>query len=97
VAFDDMRFDYIGVNALFEWGIDPDTVKEVELRIAARFMTLQEARKVQYFASLLPCAGPAGGAWGRPIDQGGVEEIITFYSTRVPHGDIHYDVHQLVS
>ena len=93
----DMRFDYIGVNALFEWGVDPDTVMEVELRIAARFMTLAEARKVQYFASQLPCNGPAGGAWGRPIDQGGVEEMISFYSTRLPHAAIDYELHQVVS
>jgi hypothetical protein len=92
-----MRFDYIGVNALFDWGVDPETVKEVELRIVGRFLTLPEARKVQYFASQLPCNGPAGGAWGRPIDQGGVEEIITFYSTLLPHADIDYKLHRLVS
>jgi hypothetical protein len=97
VADSDMRFDYIGVNALFDWGVDPNTVREVELRIVGRFMTLPEARKVQYFASQLPCNGPAGGAWGRPIDQGGVEEIITFYSTRLPHDNIHYELHQVVS
>jgi hypothetical protein len=92
-----MRFDFIGVNALFDWGVDPEQVRELELRIAGRFMTLPEARKVQYFASQLPCNGPAGGAWGRPIDQGGVEEIITFYSTRLPHTDIQYELHQVVS
>ncbi len=97
VADADMRFDYIGVNALFDWGVDPSTVMEVELRIVGRFLTLPEARKVQYFASQLPCNGPAGGAWGRPIDQGGVEEIITFYSTRLPHDDIDYKLHRLVS
>jgi hypothetical protein len=97
VADEDMRFDYIGVNALFEWGVDPSKVMEVELRIAARFMTLAEARKVQYFASQLPCNGPAGGAWGRPIDQGGVEEIITFYSTRLPHDTFKYELHHTVS
>ncbi len=93
----DMRFDYIGVNALFDWGVDTSKVREVELRIAARFMTLQEARKVQYFASQLPCNGPAGGAWGRPIDQGGVEQIITFYSTLLPQDAIDYQLHTLTS
>jgi hypothetical protein len=97
VAEEDMRFDFIGVNALFDWGVDSEQVRELELRIVARFMTLREARKVQYFASQLPCNGPAGGAWGRPIDQGGVEEIITFYSTRLPHADINYELHQVVS
>lgn len=97
VADEDMRFDFIGVNALFEWGVDTSQVREVELRIAARFMTLPEARKVQYFASQLPCNGPAGGAWGRPIDQGGVEEIITFYSARLPHDAFNYELHHMVS
>ena len=97
IADEDMRFDYIGVNALFDWGIDPGSVREVELRIAARCMTLKEAQKVPYFASQLPCNGPAGGAWGRPIDQGGVEEIITFYSTRLPHSEIQYQLQMIVS
>ncbi|MCO5092916.1 acyclic terpene utilization AtuA family protein [Bosea sp. (in: a-proteobacteria)] len=97
VADENMRFDFIGVNALFDWGVDPSTVREVELRIAGRFMTMEEARKVPYFGSQLPCNGPAGGAWGRPIDQGGVEEIITFYSTRLPHSEIHYELKTLVS
>lgn len=97
VADEDMRFDYIGVNALFDWGTDPDSVMELELRCAARFKTRKEALRLVAFTSQLPCNGPAGGAWGRPIDQGGVEEIITFYSTRLPHDEINYEIHELVS
>jgi hypothetical protein len=97
VADEDMRFDYIGVNALFDWGVDPETVMELELRIAARFKTRKEAQRLVSFTSQLPCNGPAGGAWGRPLDQGGVEEIITFYSARLPHADIAYQLHELIS
>lgn len=97
VADEDMHFDYIGVNALYDWGVDPETVMELELRIAARFKTRKEAQRLVSFTSQLPCNGPAGGAWGRPLDQGGVEEIITFYSTRLPHADINYQLHYHVS
>jgi hypothetical protein len=93
----DLRFDYIGFNALFDWGGDPSSLREIELRVAGRFMTREEARKVQMLVSQLPVSGPAGAAWGRPLDQGGVEEIVTFYSTLLDHGDIDYTVHQLVS
>ena len=93
IAFIDYQPEqYAGVRS-----VGHEDLLAEELRIAARFMTLTEARKVQYFASQLPCNGPAGGAWGRPIDQGGVEEIITFYSTRLPHDAIRYELHTLAS
>ena len=60
-------------------------------------LTRDEARKVQMLVSQLPVSGPAGAAWGRPLDQGGVEEIVTFYSTLLPHADIKYRVHRIVS
>jgi hypothetical protein len=94
---EDLRFDFIGYNALFDWGVDPDTLREIELRVAGRFLTREEARKVQILVSQLPVSGPAGGAWGRPLDQGGVEEIVTFYSTLLPADEIRYQVHTLVA
>ena len=94
---EELRFDYIGYNALFDWGVDPETLREIELRVTGRFMTRDEARKVQMLVSQLPVSGPAGAAWGRPLDQGGVEEVVTFYSALLPHADIRYTVHQLVS
>ena len=90
-----LRFDYIGMNALFDWGIDPASVREVELRVTGRFMTRDEARKVQMLVSQLPVSGPAGAAWGRPLDQGGVEEIVTFYSTLLDREAIPYRVEYL--
>ncbi|MET0606953.1 MAG: acyclic terpene utilization AtuA family protein [Beijerinckiaceae bacterium] len=94
---EDLRFDYIGYNALFDWGVDPDKLMEIELRVTGRFLTRDEARKVQMLVSQLPVSGPSGGAWGRPLDQGGVEEIVTFYSALLATDDIHYEVHTLVS
>src|SRR6185295_6459022 len=44
---EDLRFDYIGYNALFDWGVDPESLREIELRVTGRFMTRDEARKVQ--------------------------------------------------
>ena len=70
---------------------------EVELRVTARFATTAEARMVQRFVSQLPVNGPAGAAWGRPIDQGGVEDVVTFFSTLVPHDCVVYTVHDLVT
>ena len=97
VRAEDMRFDYIGFNALFDWGMDPDALREVELRVTARFANTTDARTVQRFVSQLPVNGPAGAAWGRPIDQGGVEDVVTFFSTLIPHDRIEYTVHDLVS
>lgn len=94
---ENLRFDYIGVNALFDWGVDPASVREVELRVTGRFPTLAEAQRVRMLVSQLPVSGPAGAAWGRPIDQGGAEEIVTFYSTLLDHADIPYRVDRLVS
>lgn len=92
-----LRFDYIGVNALFDWHVDTDAAKEVELRVAGSFATRAEAEKVLIEVSMLPCNGPAGAAWGRPLDQGGVEAVVGFYSTLMPHDTVHYEVRQLVA
>jgi hypothetical protein len=93
----DLRFDYIGVNALFDWGVDSSAVREVELRVTGRFMTREEARKVQMLVSQLPVSGPAGAAWGRPLDQGGVEDVVSFYSTLLDISDIPYRIEYLSS
>ncbi len=87
-----LRFDYVGVNALFPWAVDASAVKEVELRVAGAFSTRARAEAVLYEVSTLPCNGPAGASWGRPLDQGGVEEVVGFYSTLIPRGAVHYEV-----
>ena len=87
-----LRFDYVGVNALFPWAVDTSAVKEVELRVAGAFSTRARAEAVLYEVSTLPCNGPAGASWGRPLDQGGVEEVVGFYSTLISRGAVHYEV-----
>ena len=47
--------------------------------------------------SMLPSNGPAGASWGRPLDQGGVEAIVGFYSTLIPHDTVNYEVRHLVA
>ncbi|WP_411037602.1 acyclic terpene utilization AtuA family protein [Shinella sp. BYT-45] len=90
---DRLRFDYIGFNALFDWGTDPSAVREVELRVSGRALTRAEAAEVMTAVSLLPCNGPAGVFWPRPTDQGGIEEIMGYYSTFLPHDEVKYQVH----
>ena len=92
-----LRFDYIGVNALFDWQVDGTAAKEVELRVAGSFATRAEAEKVLIEVSMLPSNGPAGASWGRPLDQGGVEAIVGFYSTLIPHDTVNYEVRHLVA
>ncbi len=93
----DLRFDYIGVNSLFDWGVDTDAVREVELRVTGRFPSREAARRVQMLVSQLPVSGPCGAAWGRPMDQGGVEEIVTFQSVLIDRSDIPYRIQYLTS
>ena len=92
-----LRFDYVGVNALFDWQVDAAAAKEVELRVAGSFATRAEAEKVLLEVSMLPSNGPAGASWGRPIDQGGVESVVGFYSTLMPHDTVDYRVRELVA
>ena len=92
-----LRFDFIGVNALFPWKIDPSILKEVELRVAGQFANQEDAQSVLYEVSMLPCNGPAGASWGRPLDQGGVEEVIGFHSTLLPHDLIEYEVCEIIA
>ncbi|MEW9617896.1 acyclic terpene utilization AtuA family protein [Shinella sp. S4-D37] len=90
---DRLRFDFIGFNALFDWGTDPDAVREVELRVSGRAFTRAEAADVMTAVSLLPCNGPAGVFWPRPTDQGGIEEIMGYHSTLLPQDAVRYEVH----
>jgi hypothetical protein len=87
-----VRFDYVGVNALFPWPVDTSAVKEVELRVAGAFPTRAEAEAMVYEVGTLPCNGPTAASWGRPLDQGGVEEVVGFYSTLIPHDVVNYEV-----
>lgn len=92
---DAIRVDYIGYNALFDWGLDPSSLREIELRVSGRFATKAEAAQVVAAIALLPCNGPAGIFWPRPADQGTVEEITGYYSTLLDSGDVRYAIHEV--
>ena len=62
---ENLRFDYIGVSALFPWDIDTSKVKEVELLVTGNFDSLEQAQKLPYEISVLSCLGPGMPGWGR--------------------------------
>lgn len=90
-----LQVDIIGANAIFNWDLDLSALKEVELRITGRFKTRQQAWKLMYTVSELPCNGPTGIAWGRPLDQGGVEEIISLYTLLLPQEAVRFSIHEI--
>ena len=90
-----LQVDIIGANAIFNWGLDLSALKEVELRITGRFKTKQQAWKLMYTVSELPVNGPTGIAWGRPLDQGGVEEIISLYTLLLPQEAVRFSIHEI--
>jgi hypothetical protein len=92
-----LRIDIIGANAIFDWNLDLSVLKEVELRVMGRFETKQQAWKLMYTVSELPCNGPTGVAWGRPLDQGGVEQVIGLYTVMLPRETVRFEVHELVA
>ena len=68
------------------------------MRIAARRMTLKEAQKVPYFASQLPCNAPRAARGAGPSTRAEFDlYIMTFYSTRLPHSEIQYQLQMIVS
>ena len=91
-----LRFDFIGVNSLFPWDLDPSVLKEVGLIVSGNFGTREKAGRVPYEVSALPCNGPTGVVEGRAIDQGGVEEIVSFYTALLPQESVQVDVHELI-
>ena len=87
-----LRFDFIGVNAIFPWKGEVPIPKEVRLRVAGVFPTWKEAETLYGVVGELPCNGPTGSTWGRDADGGGVEEITGMYTTLVPQEMIQPEV-----
>ena len=92
-----LRVDFIGANALFSWDIDPTYLKEVELRVSGHFETREKAWKLVHEVAALPCNGPTGVNWGRPIDSGGVEAIMGLYTGLLPKEAVEFEVQELVA
>ena len=67
------------------------------MRVAGASSTGARAEAVFYEVSTPPCSGPAGAGWGRPLDQGSVEEVVGFYSTLILRGAVHHEVRVAMS
>ena len=93
-----LRFDYVGVNALFPWSdVDLSAVKEVELRVSGYFETQEQAWEVLHDVESLALNGPAGVSQGLRLDyQAGPEEVIGLYTTFLPREAVQFDVHEFV-
>lgn len=83
LAFEEIRFDYIGFNSLYKdsisetWGNVPN---EVRLRVACRVKTLEEAKLVGNEVEALYTNGPYGGG-GASKD---IKDIISIASIFIP-------------
>ena len=98
LKYEDIRIDYIGVNAL-HLGVadmDPEKLKdvnEVVLRIAIRTLTKDEAYKLVPEIAPLQLNGPPGASFfgGRPR----VQEVIGLWPTLIPRDAVKLESHIL--
>lgn len=90
VEYDEIRYDIIGVNALFGGSVSTDLASpnEVRIRVAARTKTKEDAVKVVNEVETLYTNGPAGGGGATKK----VSEIVSVASILVPKKDIEVDV-----
>ena len=80
---DALRFDFIGINALYGPPQEPvDPPWEVGLRVAGRTRERAEAWKIMHELETIDNNGPA--AIGRGLRTEEVTEILGYYSTFVP-------------
>ena len=89
---DELRFDYIGINALY--GPRSGEVKnepwEVGLRVAGRTRLREEAWKIMHELETIDNNGPA--AIGRGLRSEEISEILGYYSTFVPREAVETEV-----
>lgn len=98
LQYEDIRIDYIGLNALHldVAEIDPKEVKdlnEVVLRIAIRTKTKEECAKIVPEFAPLQLNGPPGASFfgGRAK----IQEVIGLWPTLIPRDAVHLDSHIL--
>lgn len=93
LTFEEIRYDYIGYNSLYENKIsekiqEKNVFSEIRLRVAVRTKTRGEAKKIVDEVETLYTNGPSGG--------GGVtksiEEVVSICSIFVPREDIKIEV-----
>ena len=89
---DELRFDYIGINALY--GPPSGEVKnepwEVGLRVAGRTQSREEAWKIMHELETIDNNGPA--AIGRGLRSEEISEILGYYSTFAPREAVETEV-----
>lgn len=84
--YEEIRFDYIGVNSLYKESIsksifkDAENIKDVRLRVAARTNTKSEASKIVNEVETLYTNGPAAGGGATK----NIKEIIGVCSIFIP-------------
>lgn len=90
-TFDEIRFDYIGLNSLYKNNLSLDIigsqsfpVSEVRLRVAARTANHELAMKIGQEVEALYTNGPAAGGGVRNH----ISEIISIVSVLIPEGVI---------
>ncbi|MBF4694645.1 acyclic terpene utilization AtuA family protein [Fusibacter ferrireducens] len=90
VEYDEIRFDIIGVNALFAGPVAADMAdpNEVRIRVTARTKTKDQAVKVANEVETLYTNGPAGGGGATKK----VSEVVSVASILVPKKEIKVDV-----
>ena len=93
ISFEEIRFDFIGFNSLYENNISNKIRKsndysEVRLRVAARTKTRDLAKKIVDEVETLYTNGPSGGGGVSKA----IEEVVSICSIFVPREDINVDV-----
>lgn len=91
--YNEIKFDFIGFNSLYKDSIsqsliDPNDLKEVRLRVAARTDSRDEAQKIVNEVETLYTNGPAGGGGASK----NIKEIIAVCSIFIPRDNIETTV-----
>ena len=88
---DSLRFDFIGINALYGPPVELENLPwEVGLRVAGRTRERAEAWKIMHELETIDNNGPA--AIGRGLRAEDITEILGYYSTFVPREMVNTEV-----
>lgn len=93
ISYDEIRFDYIGLNSLYEDKISnlirkENSFSEIRLRIAVRTKNRETAKKVVDEVETLYTNGPSGGGGVTKA----IEEVVSICSIFIPRKDIQIKV-----
>ncbi|MTI58951.1 MAG: DUF1446 domain-containing protein [Firmicutes bacterium] len=92
VSFQEIRYDFIGVNSLYKDKISDKITRsepaEVRLRVAGRTSQRKEAQKIANEVQALYTNGPAGGGGATKSTQ----EVLSIESILIPRNDIEIEI-----